>query len=198
MLAGRRGWRERDLLLSVVVLAVQLGGTHALARHHTGGQTGAWWGSTPVALAGPRGATCCCASGRWRSWPSGRIRARCWRSCSPYGRDLRADRLPGRAGVPVADRRLLGRGRSAATGSVALACVAMGWVVFLWLPGAIGTGGPALRPGAGSSAWPLGCWSCWFAAEAIRDPARARAPPAPRPRARGAAARRGRAAADRA
>jgi signal transduction histidine kinase len=164
MPAVRRRRRQRDLLLSAVVLAVQLGGTHAIARHHGGAHGNAWWASTAVhsldwgayllLFVGP------VALLAKRAHPRA-VLAVVFAATAAYAL-IGYPAGPVFLSLIVAFWFVVSRGDR----TVALVCIAAGWVIFLCLPWAIGTGGrPSVAQAAGLAAWLL---VLLFAGEAVR------------------------------
>jgi signal transduction histidine kinase len=161
---ARRRWRERDLLLSVVVLVVQLAGTHAVAHHHGQTHPGAWWATTAVHSLDWGAYLLLCVG------PLALL-ARRAHPRAVLGLVFAATAAYALIGYPagpvflsliVAFWFVVSRGDRA----VALACITSGWVIFLCLPWAIGTGGrPSVAQAAGLAAWLL---VLLFAGEAVR------------------------------
>jgi signal transduction histidine kinase len=156
--------RRRDLLLSVVVLAVQLSGTHALARHHSGAHPGAWWGSTAVRPLDFLAYLLLCVGPvallAKRAYPRA-VLAVVFAATAAYAL-IGYPAGPVFLSLIVAFWFVVSRGDR----TVGLVCIASGWVVFLWLPWALGTGGrPTAAQAAGLAAWLL---VLLFAGEAVR------------------------------
>jgi signal transduction histidine kinase len=164
MLAVGRQRRQRDLLLSAIVLAVQLFGTHAIARHHVGAHPGAWWGSTEVHSLDWGAYVLLCVGPlallAKRAYPRG-VLAVVFAATATYA-------LIGYPAGPVFLSLIVAFWFVVSRGDrvVALVCITAGWVVFLCLPWAIGTGGrPSAAQAAGLAAWLL---VLLFAGEAVR------------------------------
>ncbi|MFZ0387398.1 MAG: histidine kinase [Solirubrobacteraceae bacterium] len=160
----RRRQQQRDLLLSAVVLVVQLAGTHAVARHHAGAHPGAWWATTAVRsldwgaylllFVGPL------ALLAKRMYPR-TVLAVVFAATATYA-------LIGYPAGPVFLSLIVAFWYVVSRGDrvVALICIASGWVIFLCLPWAIGTGGrPSVAQAVGLAAWLL---VLLFAGEAVR------------------------------
>jgi signal transduction histidine kinase len=156
--------QQRDLLLSAVVLAVQLLGTHAVARHHAGAHPGAWWASTAVHSLDWGAYLLLCVGPlallAKRAHPRA-VLAVVFAATAAYAL-IGYPAGPAFLSLIVAFWFVVSRGDRV----VALGCIATGWVVFLWLPWAIGTGGrPSAAQAAGLAAWLL---VLLFAGEAVR------------------------------
>jgi signal transduction histidine kinase len=160
----RRHCQRRDLLLSLAVLVVQLAGTHAISRHHSHVHPGAWWATTPVhsldwgayllLFVGPL------ALLAKRAYPR-TVLAVVFAATATYA-------LIGYPAGPVFLSLIVAFWFVVSRGDrvVALVCIASGWVIFLCLPWAIGTGGrPSAAQAAGLAAWLL---VLLFAGEAVR------------------------------
>jgi signal transduction histidine kinase len=161
-LGARR--QQRDLLLSAVVLAVQLLGTHAVGRHHPGPHPGAWWASTAVHPPDWGAYLLLCVGPlallARRTYPRA-VLAVVFAATAAYAL-IGYPAGPAFLSLIVAFWFVVSRGDRV----VALACIATGWVVFLWLPWAIGTGGrPSAAQAAGLAAWLL---VLLFAGEVVR------------------------------
>jgi hypothetical protein len=153
-LAIRRRRQQRDLLLSAVVLAVQLAGTHAIARHHPDAHPGEWWATSAVRPLDWGAYVLLClgpvALLPKRAYPRA-VLAVVFAATAAYAL-IGYPAGPVFLSLIVAFWFVVSRGDRA----VALGCIASGWLVFLCLPWAIGTGGrPSAAQAAGLAAWLL-------------------------------------------
>jgi signal transduction histidine kinase len=150
---SRRPLRPRDLTLSACVLFVQLVGSHAISRHHTGPGHG-WWASTTVTHLDALGYALLCLG------PLALLaRSRYPRAVLAFVFVVTA--VYAAIGYPagpvflsliIAFAVVVNRGYR----GLGIACIVTGWLLFLGLPWAIGTGGgPTVPEAVGLAAWLL-------------------------------------------
>ena len=146
--------RLRDVMLTVGVLVIQLAGTGALARHHPHSAGGAWWGSSTVTQLNALGYALLCAG------PLALLAKRRYpRAVLVFVFAITATyaAIGYRAGpvflsLIIAFAVVVNRGYR----GLGILSIAAGWVLFLCLPWALGTGGrPTVPDAAGLAAWLL-------------------------------------------
>ena len=150
---GRRLLRPRDLAVSAGVLFVQLAGSGAISRHNAGRGHG-WWAATTVSHLDALGYTLLCVG------PLALLASR-WYPRAVLGLVFAITVAYAAIGYPVgpvflslivAFAVVVNRGYR----GLGVACIVVGWILFLCLPWALGRGGqPTLPEAVGLGAWLL-------------------------------------------
>jgi signal transduction histidine kinase len=151
--AIRRSLRPRDLMLSAGVLVVQIAGTHAISDRHGSSRHG-WWAAATVTHIDALGLVLLClgplALLAKRRYPRA-VLVFVFAVTAVYAA-IGYPAGPVFLSLIVAFAIVVNCGYR----GLGIACIAGGWVLFLCLPWALGTGGrPTVPQAAGLAAWLL-------------------------------------------